>query len=692
MKKREADVGGKTSLMKALSITLIGLMIAVMVACGGGGGGDTTTPDTGGDNNDGGTPTVSGNVVDTDGNPITSVDSKDPVVINVEGLAANTQYTITVDDPNGEELNPSGGFIASTDEDGDLSGLTIVQDLGGLPAGAALLSQGTAVRRAATPGTHTIRIMDEDGTVVQTITFTAVDGPKVFATDSAGTARGSFLSSEVVYAKVDQGQGTIVAGTYHLHVISDLNSVLADGDSLGLIAGQVTVQNGEGLASIGGFSLGAYDIIVDIDGNGLFDVGTDLISRRPRFHPAFTIQNANSGDAIIGQICADRYGNYRDVFDPNAQDSSIRDMWGYITPREQSLIRHTLGVDKYVVAHQDTWAEGDLLTDVTGGNETDPVQGYCTNEAPWLIWPRQLLQPGCYDCVIDVNQNGVFDVGIDFVDNIDNNGQATCGARVGGRNCSDNITISSHADGDSVDATAIQLTGTMTGTPVSGLVTITSETQSNTVNLAVNSGSFSSLVPLFNGLNQLTVAMVYEDGSACSKTITVTSSSTSSNSQLIRAQLTWDGSTDMDLHLVRPGGSYNNGGGGADDCNYGNCKVGTETVVPNSIDWGQSGEDDDPKLDVDCISCGNGIENIWMNEVAEDGAYTIYVDAYSGSETDSNVTVTVYIRGSQVGQVNCGSMVSGTGSDSCRVGTISWTGGNSGNGNFTADGTKAADF
>ncbi len=93
---------------------------------------------------------------------------------------------------------------------------------------------------------------------------------------------------------------------------------------------------------------------------------------------------------------------------------------------------------------------------------------------------------------------------------------------------------------------------------------------------------------------------------------------------------------------------------------------------------------------VDCVSNCSRIENIWINEIPEDGVYTIYVDAYSGSET--NVTVTVFIGGAQVGQVNCGSMSSGSATDSCRVGTVTWTGGNSGSGNFSADGTTATTF
>ena len=86
-----------------------------------------------------------------------------------------------------------------------------------------------------------------------------------------------------------------------------------------------------------------------------------------------------------------------------------------------------------------------------------------------------------------------------------------------------------------------------------------------------------------------------------------------------------------------------------------------------------------------------------MNEINKNGIYTVYVDAYEDTET--NVTVTLFIRGAQVGQVNCGSMVSSdsvapltSATDSCRVGTINWTGGTNGNGTFTPDGAKAIDF
>ena len=96
MKKREADVGGKASLMKALSITLIGLMLAVMVACGGGGGGDSPSTDSG---STGGTILYSGSGTGTaDGGTIQAGDVT--ISIRAQVLADDVDFTIgEVDTP-----------------------------------------------------------------------------------------------------------------------------------------------------------------------------------------------------------------------------------------------------------------------------------------------------------------------------------------------------------------------------------------------------------------------------------------------------------------------------------------------------------------------------------------------------------------------------------------------------------------
>jgi len=63
----------------------------------------------------------------------------------------------------------------------------------------------------------------------------------------------------------------------------------------------------------------------------------------------------------------------------------------------------------YVVADKDVWTDGDELTDVSGGYDTETT-GSDGSIANTKIWGATLTQ-GDYDIVVDTNQNGEWNTG-----------------------------------------------------------------------------------------------------------------------------------------------------------------------------------------------------------------------------------------------------------------------------------------
>jgi len=95
---------------------------------------------------------------------------------------------------------------------------------------------------------------------------------------------------------------------------------------------------------------------------------------------------------------------------------------------------------------------------------------------------------------------------------------------------------------------------------------------------------------------------------------------------------------DMDLHLIQNNSPYESDG----DCYYGNCVTSDGYM---RLDWGESGTDDDPQLDLDDIN-GVGPENINIAEPVS-GNYRVVVHDYPGSEMfgANEVTVRIYVAG-----------------------------------------------
>lgn len=104
----------------------------------------------------------------------------------------------------------------------------------------------------------------------------------------------------------------------------------------------------------------------------------------------------------------------------------------------------------------------------------------------------------------------------------------------------------------------------------------------------------------------------------------------------LAVKLLWDNkNADMDIHLIRPDGTY---GDPLSDCYYWNCSPQYSGTRP---DWGIEGETkDDPYLDLDNTT-GMGPETLYINKPAN-GTYRVVVHAYDTSKGPTTAVVKAY--------------------------------------------------
>ena len=103
---------------------------------------------------------------------------------------------------------------------------------------------------------------------------------------------------------------------------------------------------------------------------------------------------------ITNVWASDGLGNDKELFEP------IDSVYATVQAAGQP-------VTFYVTAHHETWSDGDVLTDVSGGTEmlTLNPSGVQTVE----VWVPILIS-GSFDVVLDTNNNGLFDSGVDATD------------------------------------------------------------------------------------------------------------------------------------------------------------------------------------------------------------------------------------------------------------------------------------
>ncbi len=174
------------------------------------------------------------------------------------------------------------------------------------------------------------------------------------------------------------------------------------------------------------------------------------------------------------------------------------------------------------------------------------------------------------------------------------------------------VTITSPENGDTITTNTITVTGTVSDPTIT---TATIDISGNSHAIGVSNGSFSTDENVSSGENVITVTVTNAQQVIASDTVTI-------NVEIpvcgIRIQLTWDtDGTDVDVHLVRPGGTYENI---PDDCYY----------LNKHPDWGlPEVTEDNPSLDQDVVD-GYGPENItlWEPYEYDEGYYQVIIHYY----------------------------------------------------------------
>lgn len=186
----------------------------------------------------------------------------------------------------------------------------------------------------------------------------------------------------------------------------------------------------------------------------------------------------------------------------------------------------------------------------------------------------------------------------------------------------------------STSATAFALTGTTSATSNGSWLQVANGVLTAWGVVAVSAGSYQADVPLVCGAQQVIVTFT----SGANRSYFVSNVTlTGCQASAIRVQLTWNTgpSSDIDLHLLNPGGSMFT----ADDCYFSNCQG-------VALEWGTAGAAGNPILDVDDTE-GWGPENIFIATGPEAGEYRILVDNYDGSLA-TTATVKLYFNDVEV--------------------------------------------
>jgi len=416
----------RRSLWLFIGVVLSVSVVAVPLGCGGGGGG-------GG----GGQPrpsqlqdTLGRAVTDTNNNgiPDLPLNARPTVMSSFSGFTPGQLVEVQILRNGAPLTDPTTGepivFQLTADQNGNIPTFPL-WDLGVDP-------QGNPVDAS---GTYEIRAVGGTGRILAAILRFEILPPRLWAPSGrhrqaasrfvnilAGTPprfpMGSVLVGEPVLV---EGFGFPAKQQVKIFIVRDRDN-WQNGDQLADQSGGAetvtTDDNGnlprttiwESAQRLGtGQTDGDFDVVVDVNRNDRFDAADDVVNGF--LGTGFTVQEQSKGrqaQHLAVELASSQQGQFKDTFDVNENVT----VW--LNPPWRQLTPHMM-VRKYIVLHKDNWQNGDVLVDVTGRPEWDIMRFACANQYAYPVWIAPLV-PGKYDVIIDMDGDGKYTLGTDYID------------------------------------------------------------------------------------------------------------------------------------------------------------------------------------------------------------------------------------------------------------------------------------
>jgi len=227
----------------------------------------------------------------------------------------------------------------------------------------------------------------------------------------------TFLVSEDVYVK---GCGYEPSAAYEIYVVKDVITWTDGMDIPSRVAGTIstvtTTSYGCLLAELVWDApvIGTYDIVVDVDGDGVFDKYEDAL---------------DNGDIEVtaGFSVAHEYPVVPPVVETCDDASSIKDKFSLMEGVYVKGCKYAplTTYNIYVVEDVATWTDGMPIPPRVSGSASTVTTASdgCIAPRPTLVWDAPMI--GKYDILVDVLENGVYDEDVDALD--DNDIEVTAG-------------------------------------------------------------------------------------------------------------------------------------------------------------------------------------------------------------------------------------------------------------------------